>query len=47
MDFDNMAREELLKVLKESYMKLIRPIPHSPTFKVGNYYKGEQQEMMR
>ena len=42
MDFDNMTREELLEVLKESYMKLVRPIPHSPTFKVGNYYRGEQ-----
>jgi len=28
MDFDNMTREELLEVLKENYMKLIRPIPH-------------------
>ena len=37
-----MTREELLEVLKESYMKLVRPIPHSPTFKVGNYYRGEQ-----
>jgi len=42
MDFDNMTKDELLDVLKESYMKLIRPIPHSQTFKVGNYYKGEQ-----
>jgi len=42
MDFDNMTREELLDVLKESYMKLIRPIPNDQTFKVGNYYRGEQ-----
>jgi len=42
MDFDNMTREELLEGLKESYMKLIRPIPHSSSFKVGNYYRGEQ-----
>jgi len=42
MDFDNMTREELLEVLKENYMKLIRPIPQSPSFKIGNYYKGEQ-----
>jgi len=44
MDFDNMTKDELLDVLKESYMKLIRPIPHSPTFKVGNYYMGEQTD---
>jgi len=31
MDFENMTREQLLEVLKESYMKLINPIPHSPT----------------
>ena len=35
MDFDNMTREE-------NYMKLIHPIPHSPSFKAGNYYRGEQ-----
>lgn len=44
MDFDNMTKDELLEVLKESYMKLIRPIPHNPTFKVGNYYRGEQTD---
>ena len=42
MDFDNMTKEELLNFLKENYMKLIHPIPHSPSFKVGNYYRGEQ-----
>jgi len=44
MDFDNMTKEELLEVLKEHYMKLIRPIPRKPTFKVGNYYMGEQTD---
>lgn len=42
MDFDNMTREELLEVLKESYIKLVNPIPHSPTFIVGHYYRIEQ-----
>jgi len=42
MDFDNMTREQLLEVLKENYMKLINPISHSLTFKVGNYYRCEQ-----
>ena len=42
MDFDNMTREELLEVLKQNYIKLINLIPHSPTFKVGNYYRIEQ-----
>jgi len=42
MDFDNMTKEELLEVLKESYMKLVHSIPHNSSFKVGNYYRGEQ-----
>ena len=42
MDFDNMTKDELLEILKQSYMKLIHPIPYSLTFKVGNYYRGEQ-----
>jgi len=42
MDFENMTKDELLEVLKESYMKLVHLIPYSPTFKVGNYYRCAQ-----
>lgn len=42
MDFDNMTKDELLEILKESYIKMINPMPRNPDFKVGNYYRVEQ-----
>lgn len=41
MDFDNMSREELIKVLKRQYIKVGEEIP-GKRFKVGMYYLLEQ-----
>ncbi len=38
MKLDEMSREELLKVCKMHYRKLINPIPNKPIFNVGEYY---------
>lgn len=42
MDLDNMGKDELLKVLKWFYVKLICLIPDNPNFVVGQYYNYEQ-----